>query len=216
MRARIFCTAMGNIMGTATTSASKLTSTPNAEKAVQAAKKAAAAAAAAKFPGMPSVPTGSSSSLRPPPQAYDMEREANRGIVDMLNKSNILTQNAPTTDASRNDQIIGAEAEEAHGLKVEELMAALVLHARAPERWTPSKLAQKYGLVDEAALASALTHVKPYRVVEEDDKVIAVAVAPAGLDEDDSDAEILAEANQTMFERAKQGGIDELKAVFRP
>jgi hypothetical protein len=150
------------------------TSAPNAEAAVQAAKKAA-------FPPMPSVPGGGT--VRPP-QAMESEMHANRGIAEMLAKSNILTHEAPAASS------VAASSEDdagPSGLEVEDLMKALVLHAQDPQQWTPEALAVKFEVEDAATLAVALQHVRPYRIV--DDSNGRTVGVPIGLEEDADDGD---------------------------
>ena len=99
--------------------------------------------------------------------------EANRSIVDMLNKSNILTREESTAGvatASVTDDAV-------EGIKLEDLMTVLTRHNEDPAKHTAAELAAAYNIVDQAALANALQHVRPYRIVaDERGKAHGIAV----------------------------------------
>ena len=150
-----------------------------------------------------------------------MEMEANRNIVEMLNQSSILTRVQPAESSGGNSvgtetAVVQAE-EAAAGLKVAELMAALELHAAAPDKWPASILAQRYGLDDVDAVANALEHVRPYRVVEAENKFIGIAIEPEGQNERESEppqpslAMREAEADE-LFAQAKRDGANPPRA----
>lgn len=170
---------MGSFFSRASSAAPRtITAAPKAEAAVRAAKAAA-------FPPMPAVPTSAVAGAARPPLPAEMEIEANRGIVDMLNKSTILTREAPTT-SSMSASERGVADETAHeGLPMKELMSMLVMHAQDPDKFTASALAKKFAVTDEVSLASALAHCKPYRVVEDPDSGRAYGVALRASEEDD-------------------------------
>ena len=208
---------MGNLLGRAASSSAeaarkvpnKFTAAPHADAYVRAAKEkaAAAAAAAAGFPEMPRVPAEQQPSGTRPPLSADMEMEANRGIVDLLNKSTILTRAEPTTASSSSSQMDGIEGTDssapAGGMAVGDLMAALALHAKSPDRWPAAALAQKYGIADrEASLASALAHVRPYTVTEEDDRFVGVDMRLAAEEAALSPAEKAEMERARLFEQA--------------
>ena len=209
---------MGNVIGRVAASSSeaaqrvpnKFTAAPHAEAYVRAAKEKAAAAAAAAargFPEMPDVPSHQRASGSRPPLSADMEMEANRGIVELLNQSSILTRAEPTTSSGGGghsadgveSKLDDGSAAQPGGLAANELMAALVLHAQQPDRWTAAALAQKYDIADrEASLASALAHVRPYTVVEEDGRFVGVAVSAASVE-----ASTLSAAEKSAMEHAR-------------
>lgn len=213
---------MGNFLGRATTSASsaaakrvpnKFTAAPNADAYVQAAREKAAAAAAASggFPEMPSVPSQQMPSGTRPPLSAEMEMDANRGIAEMLNKSSILTRAEPTTGSSSASSRTGGvesksdDAAQTGGLPVSDLMAALTLHAQQPDRWTPAALARKYDIADrEASLASALSHLRPYTVVEEDGRFVGVEVQVAAEEASLTSKEKVAIENERLFQEAQK------------
>ena len=121
---------------------------------------AAAKAAIAAFPPTPSVP--------PRPGMPAAELEANRGIIEMLNKTSFSTTEQPAASAST-DALAADEEAASTGVPLETLLEALVKHGEDAKRWDAPSLAQKYGISDVSALSDALVHVKPYRIVEDED-----------------------------------------------
>lgn len=204
---------MGQFLGKAPAAASaavkamptKFTAAPNAEAYVKAAK---AASAAADFPGMPQVPSSQVPSGSRPPLPPEMEMQANRGIVEMLNKSSIITRSTSTAGAGGSIEGVESVAdasEAAPGISVSDLMAALVLHAQNPEKWTADALARKYQVADEASFASALQHVQPYKVVEDpnEGRFVGIPVRVAAEDARLDDAEKRAREHKRLFDSTK-------------
>ena len=193
---------MGSLMSraAASTAPRTLTAAPRADEAA----RLAVSAAKAKFPPTPAVP-----GLGAPPSADGAsEMHANRGIVEMLAKSSILTQMSgrATGEAS------AAAAEEADddapsGLKQEDLMSAIVLHAKDPQSWTAAALAQKFDVADVASLASALEAVRPYRVEEDElGRARGVPLEPAGGDAADDGSTGEDEPWRAAFDAAASAG----------
>lgn len=167
--------------GSSARNAAALTAAKNAEAAVQAAKKAAA------FPPMPAVSAGATK----PPLPAEMEIDANRAVVEMLNKSHIVTRDAPTAGATATAAAASSAAaaqdedgdDALDGTSVEDLVKMFVLHAQNPDKWTTSSLAKKYGIVDEVSLANALAHCQPYRIITDDESTAAFGV-PVSVSDD--------------------------------
>ena len=121
---------------------------------------AAAKAAIAAFPPIPTVPSAGG-----PPIPND-EKEANRGVAEMLSKTSIGTRAHPS--APNKAAAASSDAEAASGLPLDDLVAALRLHGETPQQWTAATLAKKFGVADEGALANALAHASTYRIVEDE------------------------------------------------
>jgi len=98
--------------------------------------------------------------------AHTPEVEANRAIAELYNKTTIATHEAPSATRATRSADVAEQA--APGVKLDDMLAALALHAEQPQKWTAAVLAERFKVADVAALASALEHVRPYRV--EDDE----------------------------------------------
>ena len=82
-------------------------------------------------------------------------------MVQWLNQASILTRNAPAATASSNDGV------DPPGVPLDTILQALKLHAQQPAQWPAPALAERFDIVDEAALANALKHVHLFRVVDD-------------------------------------------------
>ena len=89
------------------------------------------------------------------------EIESNRAMVKWLNQASITTRNAPAATAASNDGI------DPPGVPLDSIIQALKLHAQQPAKWPASALAERFDIVDGAALANALQYVQLFRVVED-------------------------------------------------
>jgi hypothetical protein len=150
--------AFSKATATAATTTAVRTVPASAHKADSIAK-----AAIASFPPSPTVPQSGGPLQQPLPTD---EREAHRGIVEMLNKTTINTQTtASSSSANSTDAPITPPA----GVPLDDVIAALMLHGEDPQKHTAPKLAQRYGISDVGALSDALEHVRAYRIIADKD-----------------------------------------------
>ena len=124
----------------------------------------------AAFPPSPSVAPRTPTSLQAP------EIERNRKLTDMLNASTILTQSQPSSSETSPSTPFVAVEGNANGIPSDELAKLLMLHAQKPGEWDAAALARKFGLPDEAVVATALKYVKPFHINEDNDRGRAIAV----------------------------------------
>ena len=140
-----------------------------AHRADAISKAAVAKAASNAFPPMPEVASSSNAPAFGAPSPLN-EREANRGIVDMLNQTSFVTRTQTTIGASSSSEE-GADAlcEAPEGVPLDTLLDALRLHGEDAARWDAPSLAQKYGIVDVQLLSDVLAHCRTYHIVEDEE-----------------------------------------------